>query len=117
GQVVAVRETAVGARFCLIDAAHATADQVEAGRAATGERSTFAYNYGYGFEVERSRDDLVHETLDRTEIVYPRPRVSVMRPTFEFVTEADRYGFVEQIELNSGTHRGMLVIPDPASAS
>lgn len=107
----------VSGRYVRIYLEDIGAAYVSAGRPFVGQRTALSYNFGYGWQrgrVDRSRRD---ETAGGQTQVWRDNSYRTLDVTFQCLTEAERNGLVEQIDLLNGTHTDVLFIIDPASSN
>ncbi len=108
--------SAVSARYWRIDLEHDDLDYVEAGRVVMGVRSVYQYNYAFGFEVGYSDPSIRTQSAGGQTHVTPKRSYRHASPTFEWVSKADRDGFVEAIDRDNGLKTDVLFLLDPESA-
>lgn len=105
-------------RYLLIDISEAGVSSIGAGRLFAGTRNVFDYNFAPGWgrtPVRRSRDE---DGAAGQTFIDRRRGYRVVDVNFEFMSEADRDGFVEDIDsivVNEG-HLDMLWIKDVESS-
>lgn len=100
----------VTARYVRVDMSEPTVSYIEAGRLFVGVRWQFAYNFGFGWSrgyVDRSR-----RTESRGGQTYVDRDVSyrLVSIAFDAVTEAQRFGFVEEVDRVNGQRDDVLLI-------
>ncbi|MDX3973307.1 hypothetical protein [Shinella sp.] len=113
-QAVFLLPAPVSARYVRFDLT-SDAPYVEAGRVVTGLRSTFAYNFAYGWGF--SYVDLSRRTRTRggqTQVNRDN-RYRTLEVAFDFINKVDRYGFVDAIDRENGLSRDVLFVSDPES--
>jgi len=115
GMLVHLLPVPVQARYVRIDLEQPGATYIEAGRLFVGRRWQFAYNFGFGWSYGHT--DLSTRTQSRGGQTYVDPNVSYrsVSISFDVITEAQRLGFVEEIERVNGTRLDVLLITNPAS--
>lgn len=107
----------VSGRYVRIDISDPDAAFVEAGRIIVCLRTSFTYNYGYGWQIQwedRSTSAESRGGQDLTWIDSKRRHVTV---EFKWVTTTQRYSVVEVIDRDNGVHKDVLLILDTASAN
>lgn len=100
----------VAGRYVRIDLTQPGAAYIEAGRLFVGKRWQFDYNFSFGWSrgyVDRSRRT---ESRGGQTYVDPDSMYRVVNLSFEYVTERQRLGFVEEIDRVNGTHEDVLLI-------
>lgn len=110
GMLVHLLGAAVSARYWRIDLADASLGYIEAGRLFIGPRNPFAYNFSPGWSrsyVDRSRRT---ESRGGQTYVDPGECYRTVSLTFDWITEAERNSFVEEIDRLNGTKTDVLLI-------
>ncbi|MFC3074731.1 hypothetical protein [Shinella pollutisoli] len=113
--LVVLSEAPVSGRYVRIDLSNEGAPYVEAGRVCIGLRSTFAYNFDYGWSYGYVDPSTRSKTRGGQTQVTPRRPYRTIDVTFPRVTAADRYSFVETIERENALQRDVLFTTDPES--
>lgn len=113
--IVALCDMPVAGRYVRIDLSGTASDYVEAGRVCIGLRSTFAYNFDYGWSYGYVDPSTRSKTRGGQTQVTPRRPYRTIDVSFARVTAADRYAFVERIDRENALQRDILFITDPES--
>jgi len=114
-QSVFVLPASVVARYVAFDLTSAAAF-VEVGRAVVGSRSTFHYNFSYGWGFAYADLSRKARTRGGQTQVSRESRYRTLDMSFDFITKADRDGFVDAIDRENGLSRDVLFVTDPQSA-
>jgi hypothetical protein len=115
GAMVELLDTPVVARYGIIDLSEGGTDTLLAGRLVVGLRSPFTINFGYGWargyaDLSRKKKSAGGQTfIDRDD------RYRVLNLTFETLEQADRDGFVDEIDRLNGVSSDVLFVIDPDS--
>lgn len=110
-------ETAVTRRYLRIALSHSSLAYVEAGRAVAGARSTFGYNFAYGGSITPVDPSPRSVTLGSGVRKERRPGYRMVDLPFEWLSQADREGFVETMVRENGQSVEMLLLLDPAHSN
>lgn len=115
GMLVHLLPDVVRARYVRIDLEQPGATYIEAGRLFVGRRWQFAYNFSFGWG--RGYVDLSTRTKSRGGQTYVDPNVAYRTASlsFEVITEAQRLGFVDEVERLNGQRLDILLITNPSS--
>ncbi len=119
GRFVYLLTTPVSARYIRVDISESGVDYIEAGRWFVGPRNQFATNMQSPWTRTSVRSSVDVIGVGGQTYVDLRTGYRMVNATFEFLTEAEAYGFVEDIALaivNTG-HKDMLWIKDPSSSN
>lgn len=116
-QAIFALGSAVSGRYIRIDLTHSTLTYTEIGRAVIGLRSAFTTNFSYGWgrtfidpsQRTKTRGQLTQITAERSYRLIELP--------FDWIDEADRYGFVETIDRVNGLKTDVLMLFDTDSAN
>jgi hypothetical protein len=115
--LIVLLEAPVSAVAVLIDISQATASALLAGRMVAGLREEFTFNFGYGWSsgyVDQSRKS---KSAAGLTFIERDERYKVLSLQFDSLDEADRVGFVREIERLNGTSEDVFLIRDPASTN
>lgn len=115
-QSVVLLPSAVSARYLRIDLASG-GDYVEMGRLVAGVRSAFTYNFGFGWGRTWVDPSIRTKTRGGQTQISPEQSYRTLDLSFEWVSEADRYGFVETIDRDNGLKTDVLFITDENSSN
>lgn len=113
--IVALADAPVDGRYVRIDLTDAASDYVEAGRVCIGLRSSFTYNFDYGWSYSYVDPSTRSKTRGGQTQITPRRPYRTIDVTFPRVTAIERYAFVETIERENALQKDILFITDPAS--
>ncbi len=102
-------------RYIRFDLSDPASTYVEAGRVVAGVRSAFTYNFGYGWQKGYVDRSIRTETRGGQTLVWRDNAYRSLDLTFEFVTEDQRNGLVEDIDRLNGLRDDVLFIVDPSS--
>lgn len=104
----------VSGRYVRIDLAD-TLSYIQAGRLAIGKRSIFETNFSVGWS--RSYTDLSRRTPSRGGQTYINrgPKYRSADVSFDWLTEDERNGFVEEIDRECGMSDDVLFVSDQTS--
>ena len=110
GMLVHLLPEALVGRYVRIDLSDPNAAYIEAGRLFVGRRWQFQYNFAFGWSrqyVDRSRktESRGGQTFIDRDVRYRMANIS-----FELITQAQRWGFVEEVDRVNGTHDDVLLI-------
>lgn len=94
-----------------------SASFVEAGRVFIGSRTQFAYNFVKGWSRVWIDTSLRSRTRGGQTQVWPDNVYRSYDVSFDFLTKADRDGFVEDIDRVNAMKTDILFITDPASTN
>lgn len=114
-QPIWLRPAPVAFRYALLDLQNAAGAFVECGRAVAGVRSTYAYNYDYGWSITTVDPSVRTQTLGGQTRIEQRPIFRMADLSFGWVAASDRYGFVEQMERSAALRNDVLMLLNPAS--
>lgn len=106
----------VSARYMRIDLT-ATGSFVEIGRVFTGVRTVFAYNYVAGWQRTWVDPSTRTKTLSGQMQIFQRPSYRTYDVSFDFLKEADRDGFIEDIDSVNALKTDVLFVQNPASSN
>jgi len=109
--------SAVTARYVRIDLADSHVGCIEAGRLFVGKRVQPEVNFSAGWSkgwTDRSR---ITEGFGGQEYVDKDVSYRSVEITFEFLSDAERYGFVEEMDLLNGQSTDVLFIEDTGSSN
>lgn len=106
----------VSARYFRIDIVSATA-LAEVGRVYIGLRTQFQYNFGKGWSRVWNDRSLRSKTRGGQTQISPDSVYRVYDLTFDFLTQSDRDGFVEDIDRVNAMKTDVLFISNPASTN
>jgi len=110
---IALLPEPVDARFLRFDLDSGGADPVEAGRLYVGVRHQFRINFSYGWEpvwVDPSRK--TKSDGGATHVLKKR-RYRTWSLPFEHIEEAERWGFVEDLDARVGASGDVLMLSHP----
>lgn len=116
-QVVDLLTSPASARYLRMDLTDAGADYVEAGRVFAGVSTQFTVNFAYNWTVTRTDRSIVTKTRGGQTQIFRDIIYRTLAVTFEFLSEAERYGIVETIDLTNGLQDDILFIIDPTSTN
>ncbi len=117
GMFVYLLDSPVSARYVRIDISESGVDYIEAGRWFVGPRDTFDVNYQTPWTRTAERGSVDTVGVGGQLYVDRRTGHWLTSATFEFLTEAEAFGFIEDISVsivNLG-HKDFLWILDPES--
>lgn len=116
-QAIWLRPAPITFRYMRIDLQNAADDFVEAGRVVAGERSSYSYNYDYGWSITTVDPSVRRQTLGGQTRIEQRPIFRMADLNFGWVSTDDRYGFVEQMERVAALRNDVLMLLDPSSGN
>lgn len=117
GYLLHLLDDPVTFRYALIDLAETGATYIEAGRLFIGLRTEVGINFAPGWSrayVDRSRKT---EGRGGQEFYDLNNNYRTVDVTFEFLSEDERNGFVEDIDRVNGEHVDLLFVADPDSTN
>jgi hypothetical protein len=117
GRFIYLLSTPVSAKYIRIDISESGVDYIEAGRWFVGPRDEFDTNMQAPWTRTSVRGSVDVIGVGGQTYTDLRTGYRMINATFEFLTEDEAYGFVEDIALaivNTG-HKDMLWIKDPDS--
>jgi hypothetical protein len=106
----------VSARYMRIDLT-TTGSFVEIGRVFTGVRTVFAYNYVAGWQRTWVDPSTRTKTLSNQTLIFKRPPYRTYDISFDFLMQADRDGFIEDIDSVNALQVDVLFVNNPASSN
>lgn len=116
-QSIHVLATPITARYVRVDLVHATLGYVECGRGVIGLRSAFDYNFAYGVGRTFGDPSQRSQTRDGQTQINPENTYRILDLPFDFISEADRYGFVETMDRVNALQKDVLWLTNPDSAN
>ncbi len=119
GMLVYLLSTPVSAAIIRVDIAQAGVDYIEAGRMFAGVRNVYETNFQAPFTRTASRRSVDAIGVGGQTFVDPRRGFWQTAARFEFLTETERTGFVEDVSnaVVIDGHLDMLWIEDTASSN
>lgn len=105
----------VSGRYVRVDIVATT--YAEAGRLFVGVRTQFSYNFVKGWSRMWNDRSVKTKTRGGQTQIYKDNSFRTVDVTFDFLTQADRDGFVEAIDRDSGLSSDVLFITNPASTN
>ena len=107
--------TPVIARYVRIDLTEVSALALLAGRLVIGKRNRFGINFEYGWNA--GYEDLSRSVVSAggQTFIEVDDTIRTLTLNFGFMSEADRYGFVEDMNRLNGTKKDVLFLIDPDS--
>jgi hypothetical protein len=116
--IVVIATPVTTARYLVINLAQPTvATYIEAGFLFIGTRTQFAYNYSYGAGRTRVDPSILKKTNGGQTIIRPKPAFWQWEIPMGWITEVQKNGIVEQINLLNGRILPVLFIMNPASTN
>ena len=112
GYVVALFDQVV-ARYIRIDIVDPTMRPIEAGRLFAGVSWQYETNFGYGWSIGWVDPSIKTKSYGGSTFVDRKRKYRVGEFQFQEMSEADRWGFVEQVEITAGTSQDVLFIIRP----
>ncbi|MGE0290343.1 MAG: hypothetical protein AB7I42_24835 [Bradyrhizobium sp.] len=116
-QVIALGEATASGRYLRIDLVNAAGDYVECGRVAAGVRSTFTYNFAFGWGRAWVDPSLRTKTRGGQTQISREENYRTLELPFEIVSTDDRHGFVETMDRVNGLSTDVLFVTDDGSAN
>lgn len=113
---IAIISSPVSGRYIRVDIT-TTGTYVEAGRFFAGVRSQFAYNFVRGWQRSYTDRSLKTKTRGGQTQIFQDVTYRSLDVTFDFLTQSDRNGFVEDIDRVNATKVDVLFITDPSSTN
>lgn len=107
---------AVSGRYVRADIT-TSGSYVEAGRCFIGTRTQFSYNYVKGWSRLWNDRSVKTKTRGGQTQVWKDNKYRSIDVTFDFLTQADRDGFVESIDILNGYSVDVLFVTNPASTN
>lgn len=104
-------------RYARMDLSQPVAPYVEAGRAWVSPSEQVETNFSPGFARSRVDPSDLTESRSGTLDVDERPQYRVWDVTFDFLSDVEVDGFIEDMDWRNGTTRDVLLIRDPASSN
>jgi hypothetical protein len=106
----------VTGRYLRVDIS-TTGAFVEAGRLFAGLKTKFSYNYTAGWKRTWVDPSTRTKTLSGQTQIFQRPSYRTYDVSFDFITQSDRDGFVEAIDMVNSLKTDVLFVSNPASAN
>jgi hypothetical protein len=103
------------ARYVAVDLSEAGAEALLGGRFVAGLRNPFTYTFSWDWAegyVDLSRRK---KSAGGQLFIERDDRYRILEMTFDWVSEADRRGFLNEMDRINGMSRDILIIIDPAS--
>lgn len=117
GSLVWPKTAAASCRYVRVDITDPDAGYVEAGRIVAGVRTVFAHNFGWDWSLGRVDRSARQKSRGGQTHIWNDNAYRVLGLRFPWVTEAQRYGLVETIDLLNGQHDDVLFMTDPSSTN
>jgi hypothetical protein len=117
GYLVTLLPAPVSGRYIRIDLTQTGVDAIEAGRLFVGLRESFEVNADFGWSYQWVDPSRVTKSIAGQSYVDSRQSYRVFEMSFSFMVEADRRGFVADIDRVSGRKSDLLWIVDPDDAN
>lgn len=112
-QHLAILDESDGAQYIRVDLVNAGGeDYCRIGRLVVGLRSTYSFNFGYGWSFTNVDPSVRSETLGGQIKIELRNIYRVLEMPFERIEDEDRETFVEEIDRMNCLHKDVLVIKD-----
>lgn len=115
-QAIFLLPAVVTGRYVRVDLAHSSKPYVEAGFAVIGARLQFTYNYDWGAGRGRIDPGRRAVTEDHQTQIDRRARMRTAALNFGWVSEADRWAILEEMDREAGLSESVLLIMDCASS-
>lgn len=112
GMLVVPLATPVSGRYVRIDITDTPASYVEAGRLFVGLREAFTYNFAPGAGIRWEDRSRKTESAGGQTLIFADNKFRVAELNFEWVTETQRWGLVEQIDRLNGQSVDVLLCLD-----
>jgi hypothetical protein len=114
-QLVELLPAPVNARYVTIDLSEAGAEALLGGRVVAGLRNPFKYTFSWDW-AEGYADLSRRKKAAGGQLFIERDdRYRILEMQFDWVSEADRRGFLNEMDRINGMSRDILFIIDPAS--
>jgi hypothetical protein len=108
---------AVSGRYVRVDLTTDAGTYVEAGRLFIGSRTRFAYNFVKGWHRVWTDRSTKSKTRGGQTQIFADNTFRSIDVTFDFLSQTDRDGFVEEIDRVNATKTDVLFITDPNSTN
>lgn len=117
GYFIALPTSPVAVRYVRVDVSDASLSYVEAGRIFVGLRTQVGINFAPGWG--RGRVDRSKQTEGRGGQMFTDLDNSyrTLEMTFDWLSDAERTGLIEEIDRLNGNHGDILFITDPTSSN
>jgi len=116
GALVYLLDAPVSARYLRIDLGQSSADALLAGRLVAGVRHTFSINFNFDWQFGYADLSRKSRSAGGQTFIERDDRYRIVTLTFGFLSEADRYSAVDDIDRLKGVSSDILLITDPDSA-
>jgi hypothetical protein len=114
---IALLPAPLSARYFRIDKFDDSGGLVEVGRVFIGLRTQFSYNFAKGWSRTYSDLSLRSKTRGGQTQVFPDTVFRTIDVTFDFLTQSDRDGFVEDVDRTNALKTDVLFVTNPDSAN
>lgn len=117
GSLIHPLPSPVSARYVRVDLVEPALPYVEAGRVVVAARSQFSINFGFDWSrgwVDRSRKT---EGRGGQIFVDADNAYRVLELSFDYLTQAERWAVLEDVDRVNGEHADVLFLTDPASTN
>lgn len=117
GRLILMAPAPVTGRYVRVDIADTSLSYVEAGRLFVGLRNQFRCNYSSGWsKLWQDRSRRVQSRGGQT-YVDPDNMVSEIQVAFNWISESERYTFVDDLDRLNGGHTDVLLMLNPTSSN
>lgn len=86
---------------------------VQAGRLVIGRRHQFSVNFGYGWQMQPVDPSRKVKAAGGSTHIDRKRRYRVLNVTFDHISEAQRWGFVEDLDMRVGGSTDVLMLSHP----
>lgn len=114
--LVLLRSSSVASRYVRIDLSEPGSTFIEAGRLFIGMRQQVAINYAWGWGQTWNDRTRKTEGVSGQTFMDVQDGYRSIDLTLDFLSDAERTGFVETMDADLGAHGDFLTITDPASS-
>lgn len=105
------------ARYFRIDVTNGSTGLVEVGRVFIGTRTQFAYNFIKGWSRSWNDLSLRSKTRGGQTQIFPDSVYRTYDLSFDFLTQSDRDGFIEDIDRINALKTDVLFVTNPSSTN
>lgn len=117
GNLVVHLDEPITARYVRIDLFDDSAEALLAGRLVVGLRHAFSINFAYGWGYGYTDLSRLKKSVGGQTFVDVDDRFRVLSLAFEIVTDADRYGFIDDMDRLNGISTDILFVINPESTN
>ena len=115
GALVVLLDGVVTARYIRIDLSEAAVAYIEAGFLFVATRHQVGINFAYGASDTPVDPSIKTKSRSGATHIDARPKYRVWDFSFEWLSEAERFGWVEDIDRMCGASRNIMVVRSCAS--